>query len=60
MARGTNCTRDLKEGEEFSLVRVQYWKTKVGSKECKQPDFDETRGYCQPCAKKVQVNAWKD
>ena len=60
MAQCTNCSRDLKEGEEFSLVRIQYWKTKVGSKECKQPDLDETRRYCPACTKNVERNFWKD
>lgn len=52
MAHCASCDRDLKEGEEFGLVRLQFWKTKVGSRECKPPDMDETRIYCLPCAGK--------
>ncbi len=53
MVHRVSCNRDLKEGDEFDLVRLQIWKTKVGSKECKSPDVDETRTYCLPCAQKA-------
>ena len=52
MAHCVSCNRDLKEGEGFDLVRLQIWKTKVGSKECKSPDLDKTEAYCLPCAQK--------
>jgi hypothetical protein len=60
MAQCTNCTRELKEGEELRVVRVQLWKTKVGSKACKEPDLDETRRYCPACTKSVELNFWKE
>lgn len=53
MTHCVSCNRDLKEGEEFDLVRLQLWKTKVGSKECKSPDLDETKAYCLPCAQEA-------
>jgi hypothetical protein len=59
MTHCASCNRDLKEGEEFGLVRLQLWKTKVGSRECKSPDLDETRIYCLPCAQYAQINLGK-
>jgi len=56
MAHCSNCNKELKEGEAFGLVRIQLWKTKVGSKECKQPDMDDTRPYCSPCVEKAQIH----
>jgi hypothetical protein len=55
-----NCKRELKHGEDFSLVRVQLWTTKVGSGECKPPDLDKTHHYCPACAKSTHVSLWRD
>ncbi len=52
MTNCVSCGRYLKEGEEFDLVRLQIWTTKVGSQECKSPDLDKTETYCLPCAEK--------
>jgi hypothetical protein len=49
----------MKENEELDLVRVQLWKTKVGSKECKPPDLDDTRIDCLPCAENGQIKIGK-
>jgi len=59
MVRCLNCNREMKENEEIDLVRVQLWKTKVGSKECKPPDVDDTRIYCLPCAEDGQIKIGK-
>ena len=56
MALCESCNKDLIEGEDVGVVRLQLWKTKVGSKECKVPDVDETRFYCLPCAQYAQTN----
>jgi hypothetical protein len=50
-----SCNRELKTGEEFDLVKIQQWRTKVGSAECKRPDSDDTRSYCIPCAKSAPI-----
>jgi hypothetical protein len=55
----SSCKKELKDGEEFGLVRIQLWKTNVGSKECKQPDMDDTRTYCLPCTDHVRTRVLK-
>jgi len=60
MATCSRCKKELRQGEEFGVVRVQLWKTKVGSKECKNPDEDEIRNYCAECSKVAPLNLWKD
>jgi hypothetical protein len=32
------CKKELRQGEEFGVVRVQMWKVKIGDKECKNTD----------------------
>lgn len=54
------CHRDLTAGEAFDLVRIQQWRTKVGSAECKGPDSDDTRSYCIPCARRAPVTLMKE
>jgi hypothetical protein len=60
MSQCTQCKKELGEGEEFDLVRIQLWKTKAGSRECKMPDMDVTRTLCLPCVNKGQIRLSKE
>ena len=59
MTQCTQCNKELKEGEDFDLVRIQLWKTKAGGKECKTPDMDVTRALRLPCVDKGQIHISK-
>jgi hypothetical protein len=56
MKRCTRCQKGLMKGEEYGLLRVQLWKTQVGSPECKPPDLDDTRIYCLTCVGDVETH----
>jgi hypothetical protein len=55
----SRCRKELREGEEFGVIRIQLWKIKVGDKECKNPDEDETRNYCSECSRVAPLDIWK-
>ncbi len=59
MAVCSGCKKELSEGEEFGVVRIQLWKTKVGNRECGDPDEDETRNYCPESSKAAPLDIWK-
>ena len=56
MLHCTGCDKELREGDALGLVRLQVWKTRAGSKECKGPDIDDTRTYCLTCVDEGRVH----
>ncbi len=52
MKHCVNCNRDLREGEEFDLVRLQVWKTKVGAISVKRQTSMKQEPTASPALKK--------
>ncbi len=60
MASCANCRKELSPGDNYRVMRIQMWKTSVGSMECEPPDLDKTVSYCLPCAKDTRISVWQD